>query len=70
MLELMEEKYNWCPLGLSDIPNAEIIASMEASDRGEGVKNFKSMKDLFKDLRMSTGNVNKDGQHFCPPQKI
>ncbi|PJD94168.1 MAG: hypothetical protein CK425_11880 [Parachlamydia sp.] len=50
MLELVEEKYTWCPLGLSHLPNAETIASMEASERGEGVKSFKSIDDLFKDL--------------------
>lgn len=50
MLELVEEKYTWCPLGLSHIPNAETIASMEASGRGEGIKSFDSMDDLFKEL--------------------
>lgn len=50
MLELVEEKYTWCPLGLSHIPNAETIASIEASERGEGVKSFNSMDELFKDL--------------------
>jgi antitoxin component of RelBE/YafQ-DinJ toxin-antitoxin module len=50
MLELVEEKYTWCPLGLSHIPNAETIASMEASEKGKGVKSFNSMDDLFKDL--------------------
>lgn len=52
MLELVEEKYTWCPLGLSHVPNAETIASMENSERGEGVKSFKSMDALFKDLGM------------------
>src|SRR5262245_42902394 len=47
ILQLVEEKYTWCPLGLSHIPNAETVASIEASDRGEGVKRFKSMDDLF-----------------------
>lgn len=50
MLELVEEKYTWCPLGLSHIPNAETIASIKASERGEGVKRFNSMDELFKDL--------------------
>lgn len=50
MLELVEEKYTWCPLGLSHIPNAETIASMEASDEGKGVKSFNSIDDLFKEL--------------------
>lgn len=50
MLELVEEKYTWCPIGLSHIPNAETIASIEASKKGEGIKSFNSMDDLFKDL--------------------
>lgn len=50
MLELVEEKFTWCPLGLGHIPNAETIASMEASNRGEGIKSFNSMDALFKDL--------------------
>lgn len=52
MLQLVEEKYTWCPLGLSHIPNTETIASIEASEKGEGVKKFESMSDLFKDLGM------------------
>lgn len=50
ILQLVEEKYTWCPLGLSHIPNAETIASIESSERGEGIKKFKSMDNLFKDL--------------------
>lgn len=50
MLELVEEKYTWCPLGLSHIPNSETIASIEESERGKGVKSFESMDDLYKDL--------------------
>ncbi len=50
MLELVEEKYTWCPLGLRHIPNIETISSIEASERGEGVKSFNSMDELFKDL--------------------
>ena len=50
MLNLVEEKYTWCPLGLSHIPNSETIASIEKSEKGEGVKTFKSMDDLYKDL--------------------
>ncbi len=50
MLGLVEEKYTWCPLGLSHNPNAETIASIEASEKGEGVKSFNSIDDLFKDL--------------------
>lgn len=50
ILELVEEKYTWCPLGLSHTPNAETIASIEASEKGEGVKSFKSIEDLFEDL--------------------
>ena len=50
MLGLVEEKYTWCPLELSHAPNAETIASIEASERGEGVKTFNSMDALFKDL--------------------
>ena len=52
MLELVEEKYTWCPLGLRHIPNMETVSSIEASERGEGVKQFKSMDDLFKDLEL------------------
>jgi hypothetical protein len=50
MLKLVEEKYTWCPLGLSHVPNAETIISIEASEKGEGVKRFESIDDLFKDL--------------------
>jgi len=50
MLQLVEEKYTWCPLGLSHIPNAETIAAIEASDRGEGIKSFESLEDMFEDL--------------------
>lgn len=50
MLKLFEEKYTWCPLGLSHIPNDETISSIEASEKGEGLKGFESMNDLFKDL--------------------
>lgn len=50
MLKLVEDKYTWCPLGLSHIPNAETIASIEASEKGKGVKSFKSIDDLFEDL--------------------
>ncbi len=45
-----EEKDTWCPLGLSHIPNAETIVSIEASEKGIGVKSFSSMDALFKDL--------------------
>lgn len=34
MLQLFEEKYSWCPLGLSHVPNDETIASMESSEKG------------------------------------
>lgn len=45
-----KNKYICCPLGLRHIPNAETIASIEASERGENVKSFHSMDELFKDL--------------------
>lgn len=50
MLGLVEEKFTWCPVALSHVPNAETIESIEASERGEGVKKFKSIDDLFEDL--------------------
>lgn len=50
MLALVEEKYTWCPLGLSHIPNNETITSIEESESGKGVKSFDSMEDLYKDL--------------------
>ena len=50
MLELVEEKFTWHPVELSHIPNAETILSIEASERGEDVKKFKSIDDLFEDL--------------------
>ena len=50
ILQLVEEKYTWCPIGLCHTPNAETIASIEASEKGEGVKSFNSIDDLFKDL--------------------
>lgn len=50
MLALVEEKYTWCPLELSHLPNKETISSIEASESGKGVKSFSSMDDLFKEL--------------------
>ena len=50
ILQLVEEKYTWCPLELSHIPNAKTIASIEDSEKGKGVKSFNSIDDLFKDL--------------------
>ncbi|CDZ79707.1 hypothetical protein BN1013_00203 [Candidatus Rubidus massiliensis] len=50
MLQLVEEKYSWCPIGLSHIPNEESVKSIEASERGEGLKNFNSINELYKDL--------------------
>jgi hypothetical protein len=50
LLGLVEEKYTWCPLGLSHIPNAETVASIEASEKGKGIKSFNSMDAMFKDL--------------------
>ncbi len=50
ILQLVEEKYTWCPLGLSHKPNAETVASIETSEKRKGVKSFNSMDDLFKDL--------------------
>ncbi len=50
MLKLFEEKYSWCPLGLSHVPNTETIDSIESSEKGKGIKSFDSMGDLFKDL--------------------
>lgn len=49
ILQLVEDKYSWC-LELSHISNAKTIASIEASEKGKGVKRFKSMDALFKDL--------------------
>lgn len=53
---LVEEKYTWCPLGLSYVLNEETVKSIEASERGKGVKRFKSMDALFKDLGISQGS--------------
>lgn len=50
MLSLVEEKFNKCPLGFEHFPNAETIESIEASERGEGLRSFTSMDNLFKDL--------------------
>ena len=50
VLEIIEEKYTWSPLGLSHVPNAETSASVEASERREGVKSFESMDALFENL--------------------
>lgn len=50
ILNLVEEKYTWCPIGYNHTPNAETIASIEASEKGKGVKSFKTMDDLLKDL--------------------
>lgn len=50
MLELVEEKYTWCPLLLDHTPNSKTIASIEASEKGVGIKSFQSMDALFEDL--------------------
>jgi hypothetical protein len=50
VLKAVEEKIAWCPIGRSHIPNDETVASIEASERGEGVKSFQSLDELFKDL--------------------
>lgn len=50
MLELVEEKYPWCPLGLNHVPNHKTISSIEASERGEGIKSFQSIEELFEEL--------------------
>lgn len=50
MLELVEQKFTWCPLELSHSPNAETITSIEDSEKGKGIKSFESMDDLYKDL--------------------
>lgn len=50
MLGLVEAKFTWCPVELSHIPNAETVASIEASEKGKGVKKFKSIDHLFEDL--------------------
>jgi hypothetical protein len=50
ILQFVQEKYTWYPLGLSHVPNAETIASIEESEKGEGVKSFNNIQDLFKDL--------------------
>ena len=50
MLELVEEKYTWCPLGLSHTPNDETISSIKESESGKGIKSFDSMDDLYEDL--------------------
>lgn len=47
---IKKEKYTWCPLRLSHIPNTETINSIEASKKKKGVKSFNSLNDLFKDL--------------------
>lgn len=50
ILQLFEEKYNRCSLGLSHVPNDETRDSIEASERGEGIERFDSIDDLFKNL--------------------
>jgi hypothetical protein len=50
MLSLVEDKYNLCPLGLDHTPNAETVASIEASERGEGLHVFDSPEEMFKSL--------------------
>lgn len=69
MFELVEEKYTWCPLGLSHVPNAETIASIEASEKGKGVKSFNSMDALFKDLGILTLPTNFDCFSIEQPQE-
>lgn len=50
MLEQVEEKCTSCPLDLSHTANNKTVSSIEASERGEGVKRFYSIDALFKDL--------------------
>ena len=50
MLSLVEERYTLCPLGLDHTPNAETIASIEASEKGEGLHIFSSADEMFKSL--------------------
>jgi hypothetical protein len=50
LLGLVEEKYTWCPLELSHVPNEETISSIEESEKGKDVKSFDSIEDLYKDL--------------------
>jgi hypothetical protein len=50
MLQLVEEKYSWCPLGLSHVLNPDTIASIETSEKKEGIKTYSSMDELFKDF--------------------
>ena len=50
ILQLLEEKYGWCPLGLNHSPNAEIIAAIESNEKGKEIKSFDSMNALFEDL--------------------
>ena len=50
ILELVEEKYTWCPLKLGHAPNAETIASIEASEKKKRIKSFNSLDELFEDI--------------------
>ncbi len=50
LLDLVEEKYTWCPLELSHVPNEETISSIEKSEKGKDLKGFESMGDLYEDL--------------------
>ncbi len=50
MLALVEDRYANCPFGLNHIPNAETIASIEASERGNGLHTYDSPDDMFKSL--------------------
>ncbi len=50
MLELVEEKFTWCPLGFDHTPNAKTIESIETSERGEGLHKFKSAEEMYEDL--------------------
>ncbi len=51
-LSLIEDKFYCCPLGLSHIPNEETVAALEESERGEGIRSFDSIEDLFKALNL------------------
>jgi hypothetical protein len=53
MLSLARERFQGCPIGHHHIPNAATVASIEASEKGEGIMSFTSADEMFKYLHSS-----------------
>ncbi len=50
MLNLVEEKFTWCPLGLSHIPNEETAKVLRESEQGINLEKHESVEDFWKSM--------------------